>query len=95
MYPDSVVGLTDLPENYRYGESDWQPAPLVAQDAAPAGELPALPTDGIDMKAYIQNLEREWISQALASHAGVMSKAAAHLGLRRTTLIEKVRKLGL
>ena len=28
MYPDSVVGLTDLPENYRYGESDWQPAPL-------------------------------------------------------------------
>ena len=95
MYPDSVVGLTDLPENYRYGESDWQPAPLAAQDAAPAGELPALPADGIDMKAYIQNLEREWISRALASHAGVMSKAAAHLGLRRTTLIEKVRKLGL
>ncbi|WP_439655080.1 sigma-54 interaction domain-containing protein [Zhongshania aquimaris] len=95
MYPDTVVGLTDLPENYRYGESDWQPAPLAAQGAAPAGELPALPADGIDMKAYIQNLEREWISQALASHAGVMSKAAAHLGLRRTTLIEKVRKLGL
>ncbi len=97
MYPDTVVGFTDLPENYRYGEDSWRPElqPLTekAQGGFGGDGEPSLPAAGIDMKAYFQRLEREWIAQALDAHAGVISKAASHLGLRRTTLIEKMRKL--
>ena len=99
MYPDTVLGFADLPENYRYGDDGWRPevaeqeGPL-APALATAG-LPVLPATGVDMKEYLQDIEREWIAQALNLHAGVVSKAALHLGLRRTTLIEKMRKLGI
>jgi sigma-54 specific flagellar transcriptional regulator A len=99
MYPDTVLGFADLPENYRYGDDGWYPevteqeGPL-APALATAG-LPVLPVAGVDMKEYLQDIEREWIAQALNLHAGVVSKAALHLGLRRTTLIEKMRKLGI
>jgi sigma-54 specific flagellar transcriptional regulator A len=96
MYPDTVVGFADLPENYRHGEDGWRPEPQPAvegQAAIMADGVPKLPVAGIDMKAYFQTLERQWIIEALEAHAGVISKAATHLGLRRTTLIEKMRKL--
>ena len=94
MYPDTVVGFADLPENYRH--DSWRPAPQPACDAAARGDgVPSLPVAGIDMKAYFQTLERQWIREALEAHAGVISKAATHLGLRRTTLIEKMRKLDI
>jgi sigma-54 specific flagellar transcriptional regulator A len=97
MYPYQVVGFIDLPENYRYGDDGWRPPILAESDtAAEAGiSVPALPAAGIDMKDYFQDVERQWISQALSVHEGVVSKAALHLGLRRTTLIEKMRKLGI
>lgn len=96
MYPDTVVGFADLPENYRYGEDSWSPEPKPAGDAAVRADgVPSLPVSGIDMKAYFQILERQWIAEALEAHAGVISKAATHLGLRRTTLIEKMRKLDI
>jgi len=98
MYPDQVVGLGDLPESYRCAAEPWREhgeAEQVAGLAAtPKAALStALPEEGLDMKASLQALERSWIEQALATHSGVVSKAAAHLGLRRTTLIEKMRKL--
>ncbi|MFT6552143.1 MAG: sigma-54 specific flagellar transcriptional regulator A [Zhongshania marina] len=96
MYPDTVVGFADLPENYRHGEDSWSPAPQPAVDTAVRADgVPSLPVAGIDMKAYFQTLERQWITEALKVHAGVISKAATHLGLRRTTLIEKMRKLDI
>lgn len=96
MYPDTVVGFADLPESYRHGENSWSPEPKPAGDAAVRTDgVPSLPVAGIDMKAYFQILERQWIAEALEAHAGVISKAATHLGLRRTTLIEKMRKLDI
>ncbi|WP_373078365.1 sigma-54 interaction domain-containing protein [Zhongshania sp.] len=97
MYPDRVVGLGDLPENYQYGSEAWRESlPPVAQGARQKAHLGTeLPVEGFDMKAQLQSLEQAWIEQALAVHDGVVSKAAQHLGLRRTTLIEKIRKLGI
>ncbi|POP53747.1 sigma-54-dependent Fis family transcriptional regulator [Zhongshania marina] len=96
MYPDTVVGFADLPENYRHGGDSWRPASQSAVDTAVRADgVPSLPVSGIDMKAYFQILERQWIAEALEAHAGVISKAATHLGLRRTTLIEKMRKLDI
>ena len=40
-------------------------------------------------------LEREALVQALERHAGNRTRAAAELGIHRTTLIRKLKKLGI
>ena len=51
-----------------------------------------LPPDGIDLKAYVANLEQSLIQQALDDSGGVVARAAERLKMRRTTLVEKMRK---
>ncbi|MEJ0007522.1 MAG: sigma-54 dependent transcriptional regulator [Steroidobacteraceae bacterium] len=62
------------------------------QDVANAMTLPA---DGIDLRAHLTQIERRLIEQALERSHGTVAHAARLLGLRRTTLVEKLRKLGL
>jgi sigma-54 specific flagellar transcriptional regulator A len=62
------------------------------QDIAAGGDLPA---GGLDLRAYLENLERRLIAQALESAGGTVAHAARLLGLRRTTLVEKLRKYEL
>ena len=64
-----------------------------------AGPLPAnaiksiqLPEQGIDLKEYLTDLENELIRQALEECNGVVAHAAKLLNMRRTTLVEKLRK---
>jgi sigma-54 specific flagellar transcriptional regulator A len=65
------------------------------------GETPAddslavLPEAGLDLRAHLQDIERKLVSQALSRSGGVVAHAARLLGLRRTTLVEKLRKLGM
>jgi len=54
-----------------------------------------LPADGIDLRAHLLEIERTLVIQALARADGVVAHAARLLSLRRTTLVEKLRKLGL
>ena len=56
---------------------------------------PLLPQQGIDLRAYLERIERSLIEQALAASGHVIAHAAGKLGLRRTTLVEKIRKYGL
>ncbi len=55
----------------------------------------ALPADGIDLRGHLLQIERRLIEQALDRANGTVAHAARLLGLRRTTLVEKLRKLGL
>lgn len=57
--------------------------------------LQNLPEDGINMPQLLRQLENRWIRQALQRSAGVKAQAAALLGINRTTLVEKMRRLGL
>lgn len=57
--------------------------------------LSDLPAEGIDLKEMLANLEIDMIRQALEAQAGVVARAADMLGMRRTTLVEKMRKYGL
>jgi len=50
------------------------------------------PVEGFDLKAYISNVEVKIIEDALNNTGGVIAHAAKTLGLRRTTLAEKMRK---
>ncbi|NRB38136.1 MAG: sigma-54-dependent Fis family transcriptional regulator [Pseudomonadales bacterium] len=52
-----------------------------------------LPEKGIDLKQHVANVERHYIDQALDKTGGVVSKAAQLLNMRRTTLVEKIRKI--
>jgi sigma-54 specific flagellar transcriptional regulator A len=54
-----------------------------------------LPECGVDLRAHLTLIERSLISQALQRSGGTVAHAARLLSLRRTTLVEKLRKLGM
>ena len=64
----------------------------VAAGATSPGAGSSLPLNGLDLKEYLANLERSLIEQALDDSSGVVARAADRLNIRRTTLVEKMRK---
>ena len=54
-----------------------------------------LPDDGLNLKEHLAELEISLISQSLSKHDYVVARAAETLGMRRTTLVEKMRKYNL
>jgi sigma-54 specific flagellar transcriptional regulator A len=50
---------------------------------------------GFDLRNYLEGLEQQLIVRALDSAGGTVAAAARLLGLRRTTLVEKLRKYSL
>lgn len=54
-----------------------------------------LPQEGIDLRSHMARIELNLIQTALACTQGVVTHAAQLLGLRRTTLVEKLRKYGI
>jgi sigma-54 specific flagellar transcriptional regulator A len=51
-----------------------------------------LPADGVNLKEFLSDLEINLIKQALEQQDWVVARAADQLGMRRTTLVEKMRK---
>ena len=49
----------------------------------------------MDLRAHLLAIERRLVEQALARSNGTVAHAARLLNLRRTTLVEKLRKLGM
>ena len=81
----------------------FEPSPLVPDRSAPTTidaanpfeGLTILPEDGIDLRAHLLAIERRLVEQALERANGTVAQAARLLNLRRTTLVEKLRKLGI
>ena len=57
--------------------------------------IDSLPEEGLDLKEHLANLEYLLIKQALEEASGVVAHAATKLKMRRTTLVEKMRKYGI
>lgn len=102
MHPYGVIGVQELPKKFRYVDDYDENRPL--EDSGMPSEIPGLvgldapallPVNGLDLKDYLSNLERQLIQQALDEAGGVVARAAEKLRIRRTTLVEKVRKYGL
>jgi transcriptional regulator with GAF, ATPase, and Fis domain len=74
------VEMTDLPPEIQ----------AVPMDAAPTADLPE---QGVDLPAHVSRVERAFIQQALARTGGNRADAARLLGLKRTTLVEKLKRL--
>ena len=107
LFPQGIVDVHDLPKKYRYVEGMPEatvPAlaeayaeaitPVVASSSPPSAGND-LPSEGLDLKEFISNLEIAYINQALEEANGVVARAAERLKMRRTTLVEKMRKYGL
>jgi sigma-54 dependent transcriptional regulator, flagellar regulatory protein len=69
--------------------------PALNPQAACVPDAAHLPVEGIDLRLHLLTIERRLIEQALQRSAGTVAHAARLLNLRRTTLVEKLRKLGL
>jgi two-component system, NtrC family, response regulator AtoC len=52
----------------------------------------ALPEDGVDLDAFVANIERELIERSLERTGGNKGQAAKLLHLKRTTLVEKLKR---
>jgi len=111
MYPYGVVDISDLPEKFRpkgkiviadeiaeeSAHSESVVEKFVAEHMYDKQTLstPRLPSEGLDLKEHLSNLEIDLIKQALSDAEGVVAHAAKRLKMRRTTLVEKLRKYGL
>ena len=100
LYPYGVVDVGDLPTKYRHAEGlTVTSAPALAGEdrsgAMLTSTVAVLPRDGINLKDYMAELEIAFINQALSEAGGVVARAAERLQMRRTTLVEKMRKYGM
>jgi DNA-binding NtrC family response regulator len=77
----SEIDIADLPVEAR---ASGQTAVPVSVD---------LPVEGLDMSEYLSLIERDLIRQALERTAGNRNKAADLLRVKRTTLVEKLKKI--
>ena len=71
---------------------DLPPEIQQASDA-PASAVFVLPEEGIDFEAYVGRIEHDLISRALEQSKGNKGHAARLLNLKRTTLVEKLKRL--
>lgn len=69
------------------------PSRIAAEKADGESHYINMPAGGVDLVATISRIEQQLISQALESAGGVKAQAAALLGINRTTLVEKIKRL--
>jgi sigma-54 specific flagellar transcriptional regulator A len=94
LFPHGVVDSKDLPEKYQ-SEGNLEISEASAEDTTVSMSEPSLsqlPGEGIDMKKYLTDIEISLIEQALSKTNNVVARAATMLNMRRTTLVEKMRK---
>ena len=72
---------------------DDLPNELVEPPAPVFGSAVALPEEGIDLLAFMAGIERDLIQRSLDRTNGNKGRAARLLNLKRTTLVEKLKRL--
>jgi DNA-binding NtrC family response regulator len=77
----SQIDLEDLP-----------PEVQQAQETAVTSSV-TLPEEGMDLDAFVASIERELIQRSLERTGGNKGQAARLLNLKRTTLVEKLKRL--
>ncbi len=104
LYPYGVVDVTELPAKYRHDEDiETQPKPalldsipqITDSESNSSQQNTALPDENVDLKEYLAELEKSFIEQSLEKNDWVVARAAETLGMRRTTLVEKMKKYQL
>lgn len=84
LHPDKEIQIEDLPEKFSGLKS--MPEPEQTAD---------IPEEGIDFNGLVDQYERRLIERALDKAGGVKNQAANLLHIKRTTLVEKMKKKGM
>ena len=71
---------------------DLPPEIQHAQELALSSSV-SLPEEGLDLDLFVANVERELIQRSLERTGGNKGQAARLLSLKRTTLVEKIKRL--
>jgi len=105
LHPYGVVDVGDLPskvaphsrgiEQSRENAGSSSMPMTQGMPAVALNNKPRLPRDGIDLKQHLTDIEISLIEQALDECSGVVAHAANRLKIRRTTLVEKMRKYNI
>ena len=85
--PEGVIEVDDLPPKYRQHDDAHIAEPNNVSEAMQFGQE--------NLKQYLQSLEEGLIKQAFEASDGVVAQAAKLLHMRRTTLVEKIKKLDI
>jgi sigma-54 dependent transcriptional regulator, flagellar regulatory protein len=109
LFPGGTVRSADLPSRYRPMSTpesivvaadrsvvcELEPGSLHDTETDDNNVVNGkLPRGGLDLKKHLLRIESDLIGQALAASDGRVAGAARLLHLRRTTLVEKIRKGG-
>lgn len=107
LYPNGMIDVHHLPKKFLEGqniaEADMMnntqdihtSVDVINQETIPLGSLPYFSEEGIDLKEHLMRIEKSLIEKALQESGGVVARAAEFLKMRRTTLVEKMRKYGM
>ncbi|MBS1767186.1 MAG: sigma-54-dependent Fis family transcriptional regulator [Acidobacteria bacterium] len=99
-WPGNVRELENAIERAMALGADAERLRLDDLPAAVAGSSPAMPSlpsfaAGSDLPAFLLEVERRSVQEALSACLGNKSEAARRLGMARTTLIHRIKALGL
>lgn len=98
LYPNGVVDLSVLPNKYKQDNhiNGSRKSPLLISDTSKnMSTILNVSAEGIDLKEHLVKTEVSLIMQALDESHWVVARAADFLTMRRTTLVEKIKKYGL
>ncbi len=84
----ATITLDDLPEEVRGGAASG-----VSAVAAPVRTETQIPDEGLNFEAVVSQVERELLLQSLAKTKGNKMQAAKLLNMKRTTFVEKLKRL--
>ncbi len=100
-----VLTPRDLPEKVLgdNGKNNWQPIEESKSEETPVEFLYnsmsrsplGIPEEGVNLKKMVENFEKDLILEALEKTNWVKNRAAGLLGLNRTTLVEKLKKMSI
>ena len=77
----TTIGMSDLPEDFKYALS--------------AAQIGAYEPQTIDLSAYLERIEKELITRALAQSGNNKTQAARLLGVSRARLLRRSASLGI
>lgn len=97
-YPDEILerqALNDIFAQNEDEDDDGSEDFVMSATTLADPTTVMLPPEGLDLKEFLSELEINLIEQALQTTDYVVARAAETLNLRRTTLVEKMRKYDL
>ncbi|WP_445397094.1 sigma-54 dependent transcriptional regulator [Zobellella sp. An-6] len=92
---DEQAALASIFRQPDHGEEENDAFFDFGAEAESQADVPVFTAEGINLKEMLANIEVDMIGRALDANDGIVARAAEQLGMRRTTLVEKMKKYGI